>query len=94
MGDDFEPANGVVMFREVGGEWESLGYVGADGISFDSGESEVWQGRLPEMSQPVTVHLKPCWWSLNRLYKLVFGRAKYTVPRLRRENKGHRRNKW
>lgn len=74
MGEDYEPATGGVMFREADGEWESLGYVGVDGISFDSGE--------------------PCWWSLNRLYKLVFGRAKYTVPRLRRDNKGHRRNKW
>lgn len=90
MGDE-TPVAGGFLYRSVDdGEWESLGYVGDDGISLSGDDDmEVWQGVLSD--EPVTVVLKPHWWALNNLYKLVIGRPKYTVPMLRRWNKGHRR---
>lgn len=96
MGDEnFAPLNsGFLVKASDNGEWESLGYIGEDGITFsDSGGYEVWQGRLAELNQTVRIAVRPYWWSLNRLYKLVTGRYRYTVPRLRRWNKGHRRNR-
>lgn len=96
MGDEnFAPLNGGFLVKASDdGEWENLGYIGADGITFsDSDDIEVWQGKLSELNQTVTIALKPQWWSLNRLYKLVTGRYKYTVRSLRRWNKGHRRNR-
>lgn len=91
MGDE-TPVAGGFMYRSVDdGEWESLGYVGDDGISLSGGDDdmEVWHGVLHD--EAVTIALKPHWWALNNLYKLVIGRPKYTVPMLRRWNKGHRR---
>lgn len=97
MGDEnFAPLNsGFLVKASDGGEWESLGYVGEDGISLSAdGELETWSGKLAKLAnEPMTITLRPQWWSLNRLYKLVTGRCKYTVPRLRRWNKGHRRNR-
>lgn len=95
MGDE-NPFAGGFMYRSVDdGEWESLGYVGDDGISLSSGddeELEVWAGRLSELSnEPVTIAVRPHWWALNNLYMLVTGRPRYTVSMLRRWNKGHRR---
>lgn len=88
-------ANGGFMFKASDdGEWESIGYIGEDGISLSGGdeELEVWAGRLVELSnKPVAIAVRPHWWSLNRFYKLATGRYKYTVPRLRRWNKGHGR---
>lgn len=92
MGDDCKPVAGGYLYRSVDdGEWESLGFVNEGGISLSGGDDdmEVWQGVLS--AEPVTVVLKPHWWALNNLYKLVIGRPKYTVPMLRRWNKGHRR---
>lgn len=90
MGDE-TPVAGGFLYRSVDdGEWESLGYVGDDGISLSDGDDmEVWRGVLHD--EAVTIALKPHWWALNNLYKLVIGRPKYTVPMLRRWNKGHRR---
>lgn len=91
MGDE-TPVAGGFLYRSVDdGEWESLGYVGDDGISLSGGDDdmEVWHGVLHD--EAVTIALKPHWWALNNLYKLVIGRPKYTVPMLRRWNKGHRR---
>jgi hypothetical protein len=95
MGDeDATFASGGFMFRASDdGEWENLGYIGEDGITIDSDDVEVWQGKLAELNQTVTIALNPQWWSLNRLYKLVTGRYRYTVRSLRRWNKGHRRNR-
>lgn len=99
MGDENATfASGGFMFRSSDdGEWENLGYIGEDGISLSADgddEMEVWADKLVELSnQPMTITLRPQWWSLNRLYKLVTGRYKYTVPRLRRWNKGHGRNR-
>ena len=98
MGDENATyANGGFMFKASDdGEWESVGYIGDDGISLSGGdeELEVWAGRLVELpNEPVSIVVRLQWWSLNRLYKLVTGRYKYTVPRLRRWNKGHRRNR-
>lgn len=94
MGDeDFAPATGGLLFKmSDDGELENLGYIGEDGITI-SDDYEVWAGKLLELNQTVSIAVKPYWWSLNRLYKLVIGRYKYTVPRLRRWNKGHRRNR-
>lgn len=95
MGDETTVAGGFLYRSVDDGEWECLGYVGDDGISLSSDgdeELEVWAGRLAELSnEPVAIALKPHWWALNNLYKLVMGRPKYTVPMLRRWNKGHRR---
>jgi len=89
MGDE-TPVAGGFLYRSVDdGEWESLGYVGDDGISLSGDDMEVWHGVLHD--EAVTIALKPHWWALNNLYKLVIGRPKYTVPMLRRWNKGHRR---
>lgn len=91
MGDE-TPVAGGFLYRSVdGGEWESLGYVDEDGISLSGGDDgmEVWHGVLHD--EAVTIAIKPHWWALNNLYKLVIGRPKYTVPMLRRWNKGHRR---
>lgn len=95
MGDENATyANGGFMFRASDdGEWESVGYIGEDGITIDSDDIEVWQGKLFKLNQTVSIAVKPYWWSLNRLYKLATGRYRYTVPRLRRWNKGHRRNR-
>ena len=98
MGDEnFAPLNsGFLVKASDDGEWENIGYIGDDGISLSGGdeELEVWAGRLVELSnEPVAIVVRPQWWSLNRLYKFVIGRYKYTVPRLRRWNKGHRRNR-
>lgn len=95
MGDeDFAPLNsGFLLKASDDGEWENLGYISEDGITIDSDDVEVWQGKLLELNQTVSIALKPQWWSLNRLYKLVTGCCRYTVPRLRRWNKGHRRNR-
>lgn len=93
MGDEETYASGGLMFKAGdNGEWENLGYISDSGISFasDDDDLEVWQGRLPELNKPVTVALKPMWWSLNRLYKLVYGRYRYTVASLRKEGKGHK----
>ena len=93
MGDeDFAPLNsGFLLKASDDGEWENIGYIGADGITIDSDDVEVWSGKLLELNQTVSIALRPQWWSLNRLYKLVTGRYMYTVPRLRRWNKGHGR---
>jgi len=77
-------------------EFENLGYVDEGGVSLtadsDDDETELWAGRLMELSnEPITFRLKPQWWSLNRFYKLVTGRYKYTVRSLRRDRKGHPR---
>lgn len=90
MGDE-TPVAGGFLYRSVDdGEWESLGYVGDDGISLSGDDDmEVWRGVLHD--EAVTIAVKPHWWALNNLYKLVIGRPKYTVPMLRRWNKGHRR---
>lgn len=96
MGDeDFAPLNsGFLVKASDNGEWESIGYIGEGGITFsDSDDIEVWQGKLSELNQTVRIAVRPHWWSLNRFFKLVTGRYKYTVPRLRRWNKGHRRNR-
>lgn len=94
MGDEnFTPATGGFLLRASDdGGWENLGYIGEDGITI-SDDYEVWAGKLLELSQTVSVAVKPYWWSLNRFFKLATGRYKYTVPRLRRWNKGHRRNR-
>ena len=100
MGDENNcPAGGFMFRADESGEWESLGYVGADGISFgadcDDGELEEWTGKLVELAnQQFTFRLKFQWWSLNRFYKLVTGRYKYTVRSLRRDRKGHPRCRW
>lgn len=93
MGDeDFAPLNsGFLVKVSDDGEWESLGYIGEDGITI-SDDYEVWAGKLLELNQTVSVAVKPQWWSLNRFFKLATGRYKYTVPRLRRWNKGHGRS--
>lgn len=93
MGDeDFAPLNsGFLVKASDDGEWESLGYIGEVGITI-SDDYDVWQGKLAELNQTVSIAVKPYWWSLNRLYKLATGRYKYTVPRLRRWNKGHGRS--
>lgn len=89
MGDE-NPVAGGFLYRSVDdGEWESLGYVGDGGISLSDDDMEVWHGVLHD--EAVTIAVKPHWWALNNLYKLVIGRPKYTVPMLRRWNKGHRR---
>lgn len=96
MGDENATfASGGFMFKmSDDGEWENLGYIGDGGITLtDSDDCEVWSGKLEALSQTVSIAVKPEWWSLNRLYKLVIGRYKYTVPRLRRWNKGHGRNR-
>lgn len=96
MGDEnFAPLNSGFLVKASGDvEWESIGYIGEDGITFSGiDDVEVWQGKLLELNQTVSIALKPQWWSLNRLYKFVTGRYKYTVPRLRRWNKGHGRNR-
>lgn len=94
MGDEnFTPATGGFLLRASDdGEWENLGYIGEDGITI-SDDYEVWAGKLLELSQTVSVAVKPYWWSLNRFFKLATGRYKYTVPRLRRWNKGHGRSR-
>lgn len=90
MGDETTVAGGLLYRSVDDGEWESLGYVGDDGISLSGGDDmEVWHGVLHD--EAVTIAVKPHWWALNNLYKLVIGRPKYTVPMLRRWNKGHRR---
>lgn len=98
MGDEnFTPATGGFLLRASDdGEWENIGYIGDDGISLSDGdeELEVWAGRLVELSnKPVAIAVRPYWWALNNLYKLVIGRPKYTVPMLRRWNKGHGRSR-
>lgn len=94
MGDEnFAPATGGFLMMESGGEPENIGYIGEDGIPLASDGMDVWQGRPLGFDQVVTITLKPHWWLLNRLYKIVTGRYRYTVPTLRRWNKGHRRNK-
>lgn len=99
MGDENATfASGGFMFMAGDdGEWQNLGYVDEGGISLSADiddELEVWSGKLVELSnQPVTITLRPEWWSLNRLYKLVTGRYRYSVRSLRRDNKGHRRNR-
>lgn len=96
MGDEnFTPATGGLLFKmSDDGEWENLGYIGEVGMTFtDSDDVEVWQGKLAELNQTVSIAVKPQWWSLNRFYKLATGRYKYTVPRLRRWNKGHGRSR-
>lgn len=94
MGDEnFTPTTGGFLLRASDdGGWENLGYIGEDGITI-SDDYEVWAGKLLELSQTVSIAVKPQWWSLNRFFKLATGRYKYTVPRLRRWNKGHRRNR-
>ena len=94
MGDeDFAPATGGLLFKmSDDGELENLGYIGEDGITI-SDDYDVWSGKLLKLNQTVSIAVRPYWWSLNRLYKLVTGRYRYTVPRLRRWNKGHRRNR-
>lgn len=97
MGDESGFATGGFVFRATDSdEWENLGYVGEGGVSLstdsDDDETELWAGRLMELSnEPITFRLKSHWWSLNRLYKLVTGRCRYTVPKLRRDRKGHPR---
>lgn len=95
MGDEnFAPLNsGFLVKASDDGEWESIGYIGEDGITIDSDDFDVWQGKLAELNQTVSIAVKPQWWSLNRLYKLVTGRYRYTVRSLRRWNKGHGRNR-
>lgn len=98
MGDEnFTPATGGFLLKASDdGDWESVGYIGDDGISLSDGdeELEVWAGRLVELSnKPVAIAVRPYWWSLNRFFKLATGRYKYTVPRLRRWNKGHGRSR-
>lgn len=99
MGDENATfASGGFMFRLCeNGKLNNLGYVHESGISFypdDDEQLEAWHGRLAELAnQPVTIVLRPEWWSLNRLYKLVTGRYRYSVCSLRRDNKGHRRNR-
>lgn len=95
MGDEnFAPLNsGFLVKASDDGEWESIGYIVEDGITFpDSDDIEVWQGKLADLNQTVSIAVRPQWWSLNRLYKLVTGRYRYTVPSLRRWNKGHGRS--
>lgn len=100
MGDENNcPAGGFVFLATDSDEWENLGYVGVDGISLpaysDDGESEKWAGKLVELANhQVTFRLKSHWWSLNRLYELVTGRCRHTVPSLRRDRKGHPRCRW
>lgn len=98
MGDEIPTfASGGFMFRATDdSEWESLGYVGEFGIPFvsdsDEEELELWQDKLLSLNnETVTISLRPEWWALNRLYKLVTGRYRYTVPKLRRKRKGHRK---
>lgn len=95
MGDEnFAPLNsGFLVKASDDGEWENIGYIGEVGITFpDSDDIEVWQGKLAELNQTVRIAVRPYWWSLNRFFKLATGRYKYTVPRLRRWNKGHGRS--
>lgn len=93
MGDEnFAPLNSGFLFRASDdGEWENLGYIGEVGITI-SDDYDVWQGKLDELNQTVSFAVRPHWWALNRLYKLVTGRYKYTVRSLRRWNKGHGRS--
>lgn len=95
MGDENYATGGFMYMANGSGEWENIGYISDGGISFasDDDDLEVWQGRLLELNKPVTVALKPMWWSLNRLYKLVYGRYRYTVASLRKEGKGHKRKR-
>lgn len=100
MGDENTTfASGGFMFMAGDdGSWENLGYIDGDGVTFvadsDDDGLEAWHGRLAELAnEPVTITLRPEWWSLNRLYKLVTGRYRYSVRSLRRDNKGHRRNR-
>lgn len=99
MGDEnFAPLNGCSLFKASDdGEWENVGYVDEGGISLSAygyDELEAWSNKLVELSnEPMTIVLKPQWWSLNKFYKLVTGRYRYTVRSLRRWNKGHRRNR-
>lgn len=92
-------ASGGYMLRaNDDGSWENIGYIGEEDVTFvadsDDDRLETWHGRLAELAnEPVTITLRPEWWSLNRLYKLVTGRYRYSVRSLRRENKGHRRNR-
>lgn len=91
-------ATGGFMYMATDdGEWQNLGYVDEGGISLaadsDEGELEVWAGKLFDSCDTGFFAVKPTWYALNRLYKLVTGRYRYTVPSLRRENKGHRRNR-
>lgn len=95
MGDEsFTPATGGFMFKANGnGVWENVGYVDDGGISFvsdsDEEELDVWAGKLFDSCDAGFFAVKPTWWALNRLYKLVTGRYRYTVPKLRKGKKGH-----
>lgn len=99
MGDENATfASGGFMFRAGDdGEFENLGYVDEGGISLSADsddELDVWADKLVELSnQPMTIALKPEWWCRNRLCKLFTGRYVYSVRSLRRDNKGHRRNR-
>lgn len=97
MGDDSPSvtAGGFMLRSSDGGEWENVGFISDDGISFsaDGDDMDVWQGKLLDLNKTATVALKPEWWSLNRLYKLVYGRYMYTVASLRKEGKGHKRKR-
>ena len=99
MGDEsFTPATGGFMFKTSDdGEWQNLGYVSEDAISFvsdsDEEELDVWAGKPFDSCDTGFFAVKPTWWALNELYKIAFGRPMYTVPSLRRDNKGHRRNR-
>lgn len=97
MGDENQGyASGGFMFKcSDDGEWQNLGYIGDSGISFaadsDDDELEMWAEKLAELSQTMTIRLRIEWWSLNRFYKKLIGRCRYTVPSLRKGKKGHLR---
>lgn len=99
MGDENATfVSGGYMFRASDdGEWENLGYVDEGGVllSADSGDDELdkWHEMLLSLSEPVSFELKLPWYMTNEWYRIFTGRYRYSVRSLRRENKGHRRNR-
>ena len=97
MGDEnFAPLNGGFLFKASDdGEWENVGYIGEDGITLsgsDEEELDKWHDMLLSLNEPVSFELKLPWYMVNEWYRIFTGRLKYTVPRLRRWNKGHGRS--
>lgn len=97
MGDEIPTfASGGFMFRATDdGEWESLGYVGEFGISFvsnsDEDEPEAWTGKLLDTGETVSFRLKLPWYMQNTWFWIFTGHYKWTVPKLRKGRKGHRK---
>lgn len=85
-------ATGGYMYKVLDdGEYERLGYVADSGItlSVDGEEMDGFDAALLKQPTCVSFRLDVPWYELNKLYKLLTGRSKYTVARLRRDRKGH-----